>query len=73
MENKPLLDKSLKEELSELYRAPDRHYHGLAHVEALLELGASTMATCLRTRKRSKRRSGFTTRSTTAEEATMSI
>jgi predicted metal-dependent HD superfamily phosphohydrolase len=38
MENKPLLDKSLKAELSELYRAPGRHYHGLAHVEALLEL-----------------------------------
>jgi predicted metal-dependent HD superfamily phosphohydrolase len=34
----PLVDDSLKKELSEIYGAPHRHYHGLAHVEALLAL-----------------------------------
>ena len=38
MENERLLQPSLVEELSALYRAPGRHYHGLAHVEALLGL-----------------------------------
>ena len=28
----------MRNELSALYRAPDRHYHGLAHIEALLAL-----------------------------------
>jgi predicted metal-dependent HD superfamily phosphohydrolase len=34
----PLLDEALKAELTALYAAPDRHYHGLAHIEALLAL-----------------------------------
>ena len=38
MENETLLDDGLRTELSALYRAPGRHYHGLAHVEALLAL-----------------------------------
>ena len=38
MENEPLIEGELKDELSALYRAPDRHYHGLAHIEALLAL-----------------------------------
>jgi len=36
----PLLDTALKAELAGLYRAPGRHYHGLAHIEALLALAA---------------------------------
>ncbi|OQM76593.1 HD domain-containing protein [Manganibacter manganicus] len=38
MENEGLIDTALKNELRALYRAKDRHYHGLAHIEALLEL-----------------------------------
>jgi predicted metal-dependent HD superfamily phosphohydrolase len=38
MANEPLIGKQLKKELSALYRAPGRHYHGFAHVEALLAL-----------------------------------
>ena len=38
MENEPLIDPAMKAELSALYRAPDRHYHGLSHIEALLAL-----------------------------------
>jgi len=34
----PLIDRRLKAELSRRYRAADRHYHGLAHIEALLGL-----------------------------------
>ena len=34
----PLLDAALKGELAALYRAPERHYHGLSHIEALLAL-----------------------------------
>lgn len=33
-----LVDDGLKRELSALYRAEDRHYHGLSHIEALLAL-----------------------------------
>lgn len=33
-----LIDKATKEKLSKLYRPPDRHYHGLSHIEALLAL-----------------------------------
>lgn len=33
-----LIDKTTKAELCALYRAPDRHYHGLSHIEALLAL-----------------------------------
>ncbi|ESX16392.1 hypothetical protein [Mesorhizobium sp. LSJC264A00] len=38
MENEPLIDAPLKRALSALYQAPDRHYHNLAHIEALLAL-----------------------------------
>ena len=38
MENEPLIDSALKSELSRLYEAQDRHYHGLAHIEAMLAL-----------------------------------
>ncbi|MGX7872627.1 HD domain-containing protein [Mesorhizobium sp. ORM6] len=38
MENEPLIDTALKTELSALYQAGDRHYHNLAHIEAMLAL-----------------------------------
>jgi predicted metal-dependent HD superfamily phosphohydrolase len=38
MENEDLIDDALQAELRALYRAEGRHYHGLAHIEALLEL-----------------------------------
>ncbi len=38
MANEPLIDATLKTELSALYRQPDRHYHGLCHIKALLRL-----------------------------------
>lgn len=38
MENEPLIDEALKSELTALYRAGDRHYHDLSHVEAMLAL-----------------------------------
>lgn len=38
MENEPLIDESIRNWLSGLYRASDRHYHGLAHIEALRAL-----------------------------------
>lgn len=38
MENEPLIDAALEARLAALYRAPGRHYHGLAHVAALLAL-----------------------------------
>lgn len=34
----PLLTPELKAELTALYRAGDRYYHGMAHIEALLRL-----------------------------------
>jgi predicted metal-dependent HD superfamily phosphohydrolase len=40
MENEPLIDEELKNELAALYQAADRHYHGLAHIEAMLALAA---------------------------------
>jgi predicted metal-dependent HD superfamily phosphohydrolase len=40
MENEPLIGEVLKSQLSALYRAADRHYHGLAHIEAMLALAA---------------------------------
>jgi len=40
MENEPLIDEALKSELAALYQAADRHYHGLAHIEAMLALAA---------------------------------
>ena len=44
MKNEPLIEGELKNELSALYRAPGRHYHGLAHVEALLALAREYLA-----------------------------
>jgi predicted metal-dependent HD superfamily phosphohydrolase len=38
MANEPLIAEALKTELSALYRQPGRHYHGVAHIEALLAL-----------------------------------
>jgi len=38
MENEPLIDEPLKRELSALYRTEGRHYHNLAHIEAMLAL-----------------------------------
>ncbi|MEQ1944521.1 hypothetical protein ABMA32_19060 [Mesorhizobium sp. VNQ89] len=38
MANEPLIGAALKTELSAFYRQPDRHYHGLDHIEALLHL-----------------------------------
>jgi len=38
MENEPLIDEALKNELCALYQAEDRHYHSLAHIEAMLAL-----------------------------------
>lgn len=40
MENEPLIGEALKSELVALYQAADRHYHGLAHIEAMLALAA---------------------------------
>lgn len=36
-----LVDSATKTELTELYQAPDRHYHGMRHIEALLGLLAT--------------------------------
>lgn len=44
MENEPLIDTALKTELSALYNAWDRHYHNLAHIEALLALAGDYRA-----------------------------
>lgn len=38
MQNEPLIDDDLKTELSVLYKGGDRHYHNLAHIEAMLAL-----------------------------------
>ncbi|WP_421913265.1 hypothetical protein [Mesorhizobium sp.] len=38
MENEPLIDNATKSALSVLYVAEGRHYHGLAHIEAMLAL-----------------------------------
>ncbi len=38
MENRQLIDDTIRQVLSKYYRAPDRHYHGMAHIEALLAL-----------------------------------
>ncbi|WP_136622403.1 MULTISPECIES: HD domain-containing protein [Mesorhizobium] len=40
MENEPLIDDALKSVLSALYRAESRHYHNLAHIEAMLALAS---------------------------------
>ena len=36
MKDQPLIDEPLKRLLSTLYRAEDRHYHNLVHIEAML-------------------------------------
>lgn len=38
MKDQPVIDEPLKQELSALYRAETRHYHNLAHIEAMLVL-----------------------------------
>ncbi|TPL88206.1 hypothetical protein FJ941_04720 [Mesorhizobium sp. B2-3-13] len=38
MENEPLINDALKTEISALYAAEERHYHNLAHIEAMLAL-----------------------------------
>lgn len=38
MANETLISSALKEQLLELYRADDRHYHGASHIEAMLGL-----------------------------------
>jgi predicted metal-dependent HD superfamily phosphohydrolase len=35
---RPLIDRRLKAELTRLYSAPERHYHGLPHIGTLLRL-----------------------------------
>ncbi|PDQ17145.1 hypothetical protein CN311_31610 [Mesorhizobium sanjuanii] len=44
MENEPLIDEPLKRELSALYQAESRHYHNLAHIEAMLALAGDYRA-----------------------------
>ena len=44
MEDQPLVDKPLKQELAALYRAESRHYHNLAHIEAMLALAGDYRA-----------------------------
>lgn len=44
MQDQPLIDEPVKQELSALYRAEDRHYHNLAHIEAMLALAADYRA-----------------------------
>lgn len=44
MENEPLIDEALKRELAALYRAEDRHYHNLAHIQAMLALAGDYRA-----------------------------
>ena len=38
MKDQPLIDEPLKQELEALYQAEGRHYHNLAHIEAMLAL-----------------------------------
>jgi predicted metal-dependent HD superfamily phosphohydrolase len=44
MENEPLIDAPLRHELSALYQAEGRHYHNLAHIEAMLAQAAGYRA-----------------------------
>ncbi|WP_027051710.1 hypothetical protein [Mesorhizobium erdmanii] len=44
MENEPLIDMALKTALSALYSAGNRHYHNLAHIEAMLALAGDYRA-----------------------------
>ncbi|TPN01002.1 hypothetical protein [Mesorhizobium sp. B2-1-3A] len=44
MKDQFLIAEPLKQELSALYRAEDRHYHNLAHIEAMLALAGDYRA-----------------------------
>ncbi|BCG88736.1 hypothetical protein MesoLj113c_48460 [Mesorhizobium sp. 113-3-9] len=44
MKDQSLIAEPLKQELSALYRAEDRHYHNLAHIEAMLALAGDYRA-----------------------------
>ena len=44
MKDQPLIDEPLKQELSGFYRAEDRHYHNLTHIEAMLALAGDYRA-----------------------------
>jgi len=44
MRDQPLIDEPLKQELSGLYRAEDRHYHNLSHIKAMLALAGDYRA-----------------------------
>ena len=44
MKDRPLIDEPLRQELSALYRAEGRHYHNLAHIEAMLALAGDYRA-----------------------------
>ncbi|MEO5759968.1 MAG: hypothetical protein ABIQ51_24295 [Mesorhizobium sp.] len=44
MENEPLIDDALKRALSRLHEADGRHYHGMAHIKAMLALGGDYRA-----------------------------
>ncbi|PBB68291.1 hypothetical protein CK228_13845 [Mesorhizobium sp. WSM4312] len=44
MEDQPLIDEPLKRELAALYLAESRHYHNLAHIEAMLALAGDYRA-----------------------------
>ncbi len=38
MAGRPLIDEELRIELAALYASPDRHYHGMSHIDAMLRL-----------------------------------
>ena len=44
MENEALIDQTVKNALRARYQGPERHYHGLAHIEAMLALARENRA-----------------------------
>lgn len=44
MENEALIDQTVKNALRARYQGPDRHYHGLTHIEAMLTLARENRA-----------------------------
>jgi predicted metal-dependent HD superfamily phosphohydrolase len=44
MQSEPMIDEPLKQELSASYQAEGRHYHNLAHIEAMLLLASEYQA-----------------------------
>ncbi|MGX5842818.1 HD domain-containing protein [Mesorhizobium sp. ArgA1] len=44
LKDQPLIDEPLKRDLSGFYRAEDRHYHNLGHIEAMLALAGDYRA-----------------------------